>query len=85
MVSENGAQTVDMVRHIVDKYDLFVVGRRKNTKAPTSPQTSGLDDWSEFPELGILGNLLASADFCCRSSILVVRAELIFQPPLNID
>lgn len=73
-VSESGAQTVDMLRDIVDKYDLFVVGRRKNIK-PATPQTSGLDDWSEFPELGIVGDLLASDDFCCRSSILVVQNQ----------
>ncbi|PRQ41409.1 putative cation/H+ exchanger [Rosa chinensis] len=72
-VSESGEQTVDMLREIVHKYDLFVVGRRKEVK--DSPQTSGLEDWSEFPELGIVGDMLASDDLGCRSSILVVQNQ----------
>ncbi|KAL6196300.1 hypothetical protein ACLB2K_031915 [Fragaria x ananassa] len=73
-VSESGEQTLDMLREIMHKYDLFVVGGRKKVKDST-PQTSGLDDWSEFSELGIIRYLLASDDLGCRSSILVVQSQ----------
>ncbi|KAM1079676.1 hypothetical protein ACFX2B_014216 [Malus domestica] len=71
-IAKNGPETVAILRSILNEYDLFVVGRRKHWE---SPQTSGLDEWSEFPELGIIGDMLASDDFRCRSSIFVVQQQ----------
>ncbi|CAL2232805.1 unnamed protein product [Prunus armeniaca] len=71
-VAENGPQTVAILRNIVNQYELLVVGRRKNMD---TSQTSGLDEWSEFPELGIVGDMIASDDFRCRCSILVVQKQ----------
>ncbi|KAH0997622.1 hypothetical protein GBA52_021486 [Prunus armeniaca] len=71
-VVEDGPQTALFLRSIVDDYDLIIVGRRFNVN---SPQTSGLSEWSEFPELGTIGDLLASPDITCRASILVVQQQ----------
>ena len=39
----------------------------------SSPLTAGLTDWSECPELGAIGDLLASSDFAATVSVLVVQ------------
>jgi hypothetical protein len=52
---------------------------KKKAWAPAA-LTSGLAVWSsECPELGVLGDMLASAEFASRVSILVIQQ----QPPKN--
>lgn len=72
MVSD-GPETAMRLREIVDEYDLFIVGRRYNVE---SPLTIGFDEWSEFPELGVMGDMLASTDFNGRCSVLVVQQQM---------
>jgi hypothetical protein len=69
---KDGAQTVLIVRHMVKEYDLIIVGRRHDVEAP---QTSGLAEWNEFPELGVIGDLLASSDLNSRTSVFVVQQQ----------
>ncbi|CAN1824948.1 Cation/H(+) antiporter 3 [Linum perenne] len=73
---EDGPQTALAIRTIVNDYDMFVVGRRNGLE---SPQTSGLGEWSEFPELGIIGDLLASQDLETKASVLVVQQQKQFK------
>ena len=40
-----------------------------------SPQTSGLAEWNEFPELGIIVDLFASSDISSRTSVFVVQQQ----------
>ncbi|XP_035541252.1 cation/H(+) antiporter 4-like [Juglans regia] len=69
---EDGPQTALLIHSMIDEYDLIIVGRRHNI---VSPQTSGLAEWIEFPELGIVGDLLASSDNNTRTSVLVVQQQ----------
>ncbi|KAI9075812.1 hypothetical protein K1719_014166 [Acacia pycnantha] len=70
--SNDGTQTSDFLRKMVNGHDFFMVGtRHENNK----PQTSGLAQWSEFPELGSIGDLLASPDFGGKASVLVVQQQ----------
>ncbi|KAK9279114.1 hypothetical protein L1049_012789 [Liquidambar formosana] len=69
---EDGPQTALIVRAIANETDLIIVGRRHNVE---SPQTSGLADWCEYPELGIIGDLLASSDLDSKASVLVVQQQ----------
>jgi hypothetical protein len=69
----DGSQTATKLRELIDDYDLFIVGRRYNVE---SPLTTGLDEWSEFPELGIMGDMLSSTDFNGRCSVLVVQQQM---------
>ncbi|KAF5446630.1 hypothetical protein F2P56_032241 [Juglans regia] len=69
---EDGPQTALIIHSMIDEYDLTIVGRRHNV---VSPQTSGLAEWSEFPELGIIGDLLASTENNTRTSVLVVQQQ----------
>ncbi|PHT58113.1 Cation/H(+) antiporter 15 [Capsicum baccatum] len=69
-VVNHGEETVGAIRTIDNSHDLFIVGRGQGT---ISPLTSGLTDWSECPELGAIGDLLASSDFAMTASVLVVQ------------
>ncbi|KAK3219940.1 hypothetical protein Dsin_013910 [Dipteronia sinensis] len=71
MVS-SGPETVTIVHEIVNDHSLIIVGRNFDKEIP---QTSGLKEWSEFPELGILGDLLASKDLGGKCSVMVVQQQ----------
>ncbi|CAL5437043.1 unnamed protein product [Camellia sinensis] len=73
-VVNNGEDTMAAIRSIDNTlYDLFIVGRGQGM---VSPLTAGLTDWSECPELGAIGDLLASSDFAATMSVLVVQQYL---------
>ncbi|KAH6788374.1 cation/hydrogen exchanger 15 [Perilla frutescens var. frutescens] len=69
-IVNNGEETVAAIRAIDPMHDLFIVGRGRGQ---TSPLTAGLTDWSECPELGAIGDLVASSDFAATYSVLVVQ------------
>ncbi|XP_021728067.1 cation/H(+) antiporter 15-like [Chenopodium quinoa] len=69
-VVDNGEETVASIRAIESVHDLYIVGRGQGM---ISPLTAGLTDWSECPELGAIGDMLASSDFAATSSVLVVQ------------
>ncbi|KAK9998427.1 hypothetical protein SO802_018030 [Lithocarpus litseifolius] len=64
----HGADTTHVIQKMANKFDLVIVGRYHE---PHSPVTLGLIEWSECPELGVLGDMLASSSF--RFSVLVVQ------------
>lgn len=66
----NGEQTVAAIRSMDDVHGLFIVGRSYGI---SSPLTAGFTDWSEYPELGAIGDLLASSDFAATASVLIVQ------------
>ncbi|KAK8606128.1 hypothetical protein V6N13_102886 [Hibiscus sabdariffa] len=68
----DGPETSDFLRSIVEKYQLFIVGRRYKYE---DPQTSGLGNWCEFEEIGIIGDLLSSSDFIGNYSVLIVQQQ----------
>lgn len=74
-MSSNGAETVKTIRSLGQDFDLYVVGRGLGF---FSPLKGGLDEWSDCPELGSIGDLLLTSDFSSTASILVVQqhAEL---------
>ncbi|KAK8949129.1 Cation/H(+) antiporter 15 [Platanthera zijinensis] len=67
----NAAETVTAVCAMNNKmYSLFLVGRGRES---ASPLTRGMSEWEECPELGSVGDLLASSDFTGSGSVLVTR------------
>lgn len=70
-VVNNGEETVGAIRSMNSVNDLFIVGRGQGRTS--SPLTDGLTDWSECPELGAIGDLLASSDFETTASVLVMH------------
>ncbi|KAL4395763.1 hypothetical protein AHAS_Ahas01G0024400 [Arachis hypogaea] len=52
------------------RYDLYVLGQGKGRH---SRVLSEMLDWTDFPELGVIGDLVASNSFGSYSSVLVVQ------------
>ncbi|KAK7317153.1 hypothetical protein RJT34_01137 [Clitoria ternatea] len=73
IIAKEGSQTAGFLCDVVKKHDFFIVGRRHNIN---SAQTNGLTTWSEFPELGVIGDFLASPELRSHASILVVQQQL---------
>ena len=78
---EDAEGTASVVRAMSEKFDLLIVGRRggesEGDPEGSTALTSGLSEWSEFLELGVLGDMLASTEFASKVSILVIQQ----QPP----
>ncbi|CAL5369032.1 unnamed protein product [Camellia sinensis] len=71
---ETGAETAAALRDMADMYSLFIVGKGGRGH---SPLTSAMSDWEECPELGTVGDLLASTDFDLSGSVLVIQQHRI--------
>ncbi|XP_019090970.1 PREDICTED: cation/H(+) antiporter 6A-like [Camelina sativa] len=68
----DGSETSKTLRAMANDYDLFIVGR--SSGIGTEP-TSGISEWTEFDELGPIGDLLASHEYPSRASVLVVQKQ----------
>lgn len=67
---DNGAQVVQVLKDIGEMYSLFVVGKGGRGH---STITTGMSDWEECPELGTIGDILASSEFNITGSVLVIQ------------
>lgn len=71
---DNGAQTAMILRDIAEKYSMFIVG--KGGGRADSALTTGMSDWEECPELGIVADFLASSEFNNSGSVLVIQQHV---------
>ncbi|WOK97382.1 cation/H(+) antiporter 15-like [Canna indica] len=69
-VVKDSEETVAIIRELSQDFSLFIVGCRHESVMMQ------LSHWSEYPELGIMGDLLASTNFGDRVSTLVVRQQV---------
>ncbi|CAI8593710.1 unnamed protein product [Vicia faba] len=69
---KDGPETILIIRSLVTEFDLIVVGRQAGIE---TPQTCGLLQWSEYPELGVLGDLLASTDAAGKASVFIIQQQ----------
>ncbi|CAJ1964603.1 unnamed protein product [Sphenostylis stenocarpa] len=69
----DASQTTCFIKDMANQFDFIVVGRRYGVR---SPQTFGLENWTEYSELGVIGDLLASNDTDTTASVLVVQQQL---------
>ncbi|OVA16022.1 Cation/H+ exchanger [Macleaya cordata] len=67
---ENGSETMKVLSAMKDMYSLFIVGKGGRG---LSPLTTGMSDWEECPELGVVGDVLASSDMVMSASVLVIQ------------
>lgn len=65
---------VGAIKKYENCFDLLMVGKRHEKETCLQ---DGLKEWSEFPELGYVGDLLASSDSTCVKSVLVVQQQYI--------
>ncbi|KAK8563038.1 hypothetical protein V6N13_018419 [Hibiscus sabdariffa] len=70
---KDGPETSTFLQSIVGDFQLIIVGRRYKSK---DPQTFGLEEWCEFQEIWIIGDLLSSLDFVGNYSLLIVQQQL---------
>ncbi|XP_042495673.1 cation/H(+) antiporter 1-like [Macadamia integrifolia] len=66
----NMQETVAALRTISDMFSLFIVGKGRSGVCPF---TTGMRDLKECPELGEVGDLLASSDFSVTGSVLIIQ------------
>ncbi|PKA61347.1 Cation/H(+) antiporter 28 [Apostasia shenzhenica] len=78
----SGAETVATLRALEGQYQLFIVGRGKDRD---SVLTAGMSEWAECPEIGPIGDILASSDFSATASVLVIQQHNISQSLNVID
>ncbi|CAH2059869.1 unnamed protein product [Thlaspi arvense] len=71
-VVNDGQETIASIRELEDNhsYDLYIVGRGYKVE---SPVTTDLTDWSSTPDLGTIGDTLASSNFTMQASVLVIQ------------
>ncbi|XP_021721074.1 cation/H(+) antiporter 24-like [Chenopodium quinoa] len=76
VVVHNGFETVSAVQSLNDSVpiDLWITGR-KNGINPTLLE--GLSEWTDNPELGLVGDFLVSIDFNTSGSVLVVQQQVL--------
>lgn len=70
----DGEDTIRVVRGLEEEgeYELVVVGRQHGVGG-----MRGLRDWNEFPELGFIGDMLASSEREGEGAVLVVQHEML--------
>ncbi|PON77973.1 DNA-directed DNA polymerase [Parasponia andersonii] len=69
---KNSVEVISAVRSMANSCDLILVGRRHSSE---SSLFVGLTEWNEYPELGFIGDVLASADIKYGVSLLVVQQQ----------
>ncbi|KAJ4774681.1 Cation/H(+) antiporter 15 [Rhynchospora pubera] len=74
-VVSTGEELVGVIRETSSLFSLLIVGRRETKNQKETSLMAGLSEWSEHPELGVIGDLLASADFGCMVSTLVIQQQ----------
>ncbi|XP_029130527.1 cation/H(+) antiporter 15 isoform X2 [Cajanus cajan] len=68
----DSVEMVNVIRSLEGCYDLILVGRRHQNE---SSLFSGLTEWIEFPELGLIADMLVSSDSTFDGSVLVVQQQ----------
>ncbi|OMP10403.1 Cation/H+ exchanger [Corchorus olitorius] len=68
----DGPESSSYLRNVANDYQLIIVGRRYNME---DPRTNGLEEWCEFPEIGIIGDMVSSTDFGGIYSVLIVQQQ----------
>ncbi|CAM8935714.1 hypothetical protein QQ045_013744 [Rhodiola kirilowii] len=69
----DGSGTMAVLRSMEEAFELIIVGHRHENIQ--SQLMTGLMDWMESSQLGIIGDILASSDFRGHSTILVVQQQ----------
>lgn len=69
----DGSETSRILRAMANDYDLFIVGSGSGIGTEA---TSGISEWTEFNELGPIGDLLASHEYPSSASVLVVQKQV---------
>ncbi|XP_051121664.1 cation/H(+) antiporter 15-like [Andrographis paniculata] len=78
-VVKDGVGLAAALRDLGKQFNLLIVGKNHQE----SEILTSLGAWSECPELGVVGDLLAASDFDGTASVLVVQQQKIQGPKLK--
>ncbi|CAL1408945.1 unnamed protein product [Linum trigynum] len=71
----DGDEVITMIGRVVPSCDLYILGQSKNARR--SSIMSGLSEWTECDELGVLADTLLASEFAQRSSLLVIKQHYV--------
>ncbi|KAK7333169.1 hypothetical protein VNO80_29934 [Phaseolus coccineus] len=72
---KNGEETIGAIQAMNDgAFDLLIVGRKQGINPIL---LTGLSEWTESEELGLIGDYVSSADFFGSASVLVVQQQIL--------
>ncbi|CAK8566014.1 unnamed protein product [Lathyrus sativus] len=75
VVVKNGEETIGAIHDMNDgSFDLLIVGRKHGINPNI---LTGLSEWSESDELGLIGDYVSSHDFIGSASVLVVQQQVL--------
>lgn len=75
VVVRNGEETIAAIQAMNDgAFDLLIVGRKHGINPIL---LTGLSDWIETEELGLIGDYVSSSDFFGSPSVLVVQQQIL--------
>ncbi|KAK7387270.1 hypothetical protein VNO78_27940 [Psophocarpus tetragonolobus] len=75
VVVRNGEETIGAIQSMNDgAFDLLIVGRKQGINPVL---LTGLSEWSESEELGLIGDYVSSPDFFGSASVLVVQQQIL--------
>ncbi|XP_027932890.1 cation/H(+) antiporter 24 [Vigna unguiculata] len=73
VVVRNGEETIAAIQAMNDgAFDLLIVGRKQGINPIL---LTGLSDWIETEELGLIGDYVSSSDFFGSASVLVIQQQ----------
>ncbi|XVF84075.1 hypothetical protein PTKIN_Ptkin16aG0545700 [Pterospermum kingtungense] len=73
-IVRDGEETSVVVASLLEEnFDLILVGRHSQSN---SPIIEGLEEWTDLPELGPIGDLLASSEITNPVSVFVVQQQV---------
>jgi hypothetical protein len=78
----NGPETITALSSMAGMYSLFIVGKGGHY---LSTIIMGIRDWEECPELGPIGDLLASDDFMDSGSVLIMQQHKVTKKKSGLD
>lgn len=78
-VVKDGVGLSASLKNLENCFDLLMVGKLHQT----SEILTALGTWSECPELGIVGDMLASSDFGITTSVFVVQQQRLHPEKIN--
>ncbi|VVA90462.1 unnamed protein product [Arabis nemorensis] len=68
----DGSETSKILQAMAKDYELFIIGQSSGIGTEV---TNGISEWTEFHELGPIGDFLASHEYPSRASVLVVQKQ----------
>jgi len=75
VVVRNGEETIGAIQAMNDgAFDLLIVGRKHGINPVL---LTGLSEWTESEELGLIGDYVSSPDFFGSASVLVVQQQIL--------